>query len=198
MASYIEQFKSKMNWANTLERTDAFPLDRTSIWASYSDALKYAKADEKHPDARGLYGLSYIGQLLAVFENDKVKVYQITPTRDLEYLATGSDLNDVLQRVSNISEYCQEYYQRLKEKQAESQRMLLEEISLTNDSLWRAKEELTNSISKVKEQLYFVQNETLKEIEDYINSIYNKINEISKADFYGGEFIYNSETKEFE
>ena len=36
MANYIENFKSKMDWANVFVRTGNFPLDRSSIFSSYA------------------------------------------------------------------------------------------------------------------------------------------------------------------
>ena len=60
----IELFKSKLDWAMPFQRTGKFPLDRTSIFNSYADALKYAKGDGS--DERALGGTSYVGQLIIV------------------------------------------------------------------------------------------------------------------------------------
>ena len=60
----IELFKSKLDWAMPFQRTGKFPLDRTSIFDSYADALKYAKGDGS--DERALGGTSYVGQLIIV------------------------------------------------------------------------------------------------------------------------------------
>ena len=60
----IELFKSKLDWAMPFQRTGKFPLDRTSIFDSYEDALKYAKGDGS--DERALGGTSYVGQLIIV------------------------------------------------------------------------------------------------------------------------------------
>ena len=68
MASYIENFKSKLDWAMPFQRTGKFPLDRSSIFSSYADALAYAKQDES--DSRKLGGTSYVGQIVAVYGND--------------------------------------------------------------------------------------------------------------------------------
>lgn len=86
MASYIEIFKSKLNWANVLERTAPVPLDRTSIWGSFEDAQNYAYGSG---DSRELGATSYIGQVVTVYENDKVEVYKIGPTRELEKIGNG-------------------------------------------------------------------------------------------------------------
>lgn len=81
MASYTEDFKSKMNWGNVLERAAAAPLDRSSMFASYADAVLYAKGDGS--DVRGFGATSYIGQVISVYENDTVKVYAIDYDRSL-------------------------------------------------------------------------------------------------------------------
>lgn len=87
MASYYEKFKSKLNWANVLERTDAVPLDRTSIFGSLSEASEYARGEGK------LGGISYVGQIVTVYENDNVTVYKISSDRTLEEI--GSKLSSV-------------------------------------------------------------------------------------------------------
>lgn len=67
--AYIENFKSKLDWAMPFQRTGKFPLDRSSIFSSYADALAYAKQDET--DSRKLGGTSYVGQIVAVYGTDK-------------------------------------------------------------------------------------------------------------------------------
>lgn len=67
MSSYSETFTSKLDWAMPFQRTGTFPLDRSSIFSSYSDALNYAKQDGT--DSRKLGGTSYIGQIIAVYGN---------------------------------------------------------------------------------------------------------------------------------
>jgi hypothetical protein len=41
---YVENIKSIMQWGNSFERQDRFPLDRTDLHISYDDAVLYAKA----------------------------------------------------------------------------------------------------------------------------------------------------------
>ena len=67
--AYIENFKSKLDWAMPFQRTGKFPLDRSSIFSSYADALAYAKQDES--DTRKLGGTSYVGQIVAVYGTDQ-------------------------------------------------------------------------------------------------------------------------------
>ena len=76
MGSYIEIFKSKLNWANVLQRTAPVPLDRTDLFSSLADAIAYAKGDGS--DSRSLGGTSFVGQVLTVYENGNVNVYVIT------------------------------------------------------------------------------------------------------------------------
>lgn len=87
MANYIETFKSKMDWGNTFVRTGDFPLDRSSIFSSYDDAVLYAAGSGL--DSRGLGKTSYIGQIITVYENGKVNVYKINENRSLEGLGGG-------------------------------------------------------------------------------------------------------------
>lgn len=75
MANYNEIYKSKMDWQNVFVRTGNFPLDRSSIFGSYEDAKKYAKGDGS--DSRGLGKTSYVGQIIAVYENNLVSIYKI-------------------------------------------------------------------------------------------------------------------------
>ena len=43
MAQYQEAFTGKLDWAMPFQRTGAWPLDRSSMFESYEDALAYAK-----------------------------------------------------------------------------------------------------------------------------------------------------------
>ena len=88
--SYVEKEGVKaMPWSTFFTRTSNIPLDRSSIFGSYEDALKYAKGNELEPDSRNLVTASYIGQIITVYENDNVEVYKITPNRTLEELGRG-------------------------------------------------------------------------------------------------------------
>lgn len=88
MANYIETFKSKMDWGNVFVRTGDFPLDRSSIFSSYADAVLYAKGDGS--DSRGLGRTSYVGQILSVYESGEVKVYVIKEDRSLDAVGAGA------------------------------------------------------------------------------------------------------------
>ena len=64
MASYVETFKSKLDWAMPFQRTGDFPIDRTDLFSSYDDIIAYAKKDGS--DTRKLGGTAFVGQLLRV------------------------------------------------------------------------------------------------------------------------------------
>ena len=61
---YIET-GGNLDWALKFNRTGTFPLDRSSMFSSYADALAYAKMDGS--DSRQIGGTAYIGQLIAVY-----------------------------------------------------------------------------------------------------------------------------------
>ena len=79
MAQYQENFTSKLAWAMPFQRTGDFPLDRSSIFESYADALLYAKgldANGKPQDSRKLGATSYVGQVIVVYGNDAGSVQE--------------------------------------------------------------------------------------------------------------------------
>ena len=84
MANYNEESSVKLDFAMPFQRTGKFPLDRSSMFSSLADAVKYAKGDTSDPDSRGLCGSSYIGQQICVYENDEVKLYIIDQDRTLK------------------------------------------------------------------------------------------------------------------
>lgn len=89
--SDIEIFSSKLDWAMPFQRTGKFPLDRTDLFISYADAVKYAKGDLTDPDERGLCGTSYVGQIITVIDdNNKVTAYKINADRTLEAFSAAS------------------------------------------------------------------------------------------------------------
>lgn len=94
MANYIENFNSKLDWAMPFQRTGKFPLDRSTIFDSYNDALLYAQGG---PDNRGLSGTSYVGQIIVVYENDDVIPYVISESnsiRKLKRLAASQSVDN--------------------------------------------------------------------------------------------------------
>lgn len=96
MASYIEEFgtQARIAMPNVFDRTKSYPLDRSSMFSSYADAVEYAKGLYQGPgdrrpvahDSRGLAKASYIGQIITVYENDTVSVYKIDYDRALRLI----------------------------------------------------------------------------------------------------------------
>lgn len=104
--SYKENFKSYTDWGTVIVRSNKTPLDRTSIFGSYEDALKYAKGDGS--DKNKLGKTSYIGQFLSVHEKGSVEIYQIigddtkTPIeRSLRKVTNEVDLKQLNETLSN-------------------------------------------------------------------------------------------------
>ena len=90
MANYVENFNSKLDWAMPFQRTGKFPLDRTDLFSSYADAVKYAAGNTSAPDSRELCGTSYVGQIITVIENDVVTVYKIQSDRSLKEVGSAT------------------------------------------------------------------------------------------------------------
>lgn len=107
--AYIENFASKLDWSMPFQRTGKFPLDRTSIFESYADALAYAKQDSS--DKRALGGTSYVGQIIAVYglpdtgTKEEVAAYIITAVGEsaaLMKLAQTTATGDFGTDISNL------------------------------------------------------------------------------------------------
>ena len=91
MASFVDNFTGKVwDWTKPFQRTGQFPLDRSAIFSSYDDAVKYAKGDAADPDSRALYATSYVGQIISVYEGGKVNVYKIEEDRSLSGIGGGA------------------------------------------------------------------------------------------------------------
>ena len=97
---YIET-GGNLDWALKFNRTGTFPLDRSSMFSSYADALAYAKMDGS--DSRQIGGTAYIGQLIAVYgpgadgSTAEVSAYIITnvgASATLQKLAQSSATGD--------------------------------------------------------------------------------------------------------
>jgi archaellum component FlaC len=87
---YTENINSILKWGNAFQRQFGVPLDRSSLFGSYEDALAYAKGDAS--DERKLGGESYIGQIITVWGlNEKGKegvwVYSLVPSAKEGYKA---------------------------------------------------------------------------------------------------------------
>lgn len=91
MAEYIENVTlgtSKLDWAFPFQRTGAFPLDRSSVFSSYEDAVLYATGGG---DERGLSGSSYAGQPISVYdkETSTITLYIIDSDRSLKEVGSA-------------------------------------------------------------------------------------------------------------
>lgn len=77
MANYIDNLTATQiaPWYKVFQRNLDKPIDRSSLFGSLEDAEKYILGDGS--DSRGLGTTSYIGQVIAVYENGKVDVYVI-------------------------------------------------------------------------------------------------------------------------
>lgn len=103
MASYIDNSASTQSIGVSYSRTKSVPLDRSSMFSSYSDAVEYAKgqykadgeARAKAHDSRKLAGTSYVGQILTVYENDIVSVYKIDYDRSLKIIGGGDSIDKI-------------------------------------------------------------------------------------------------------
>ena len=107
---YVEKSGVKaMPWSTFFTRTSNIPLDRSSIFGSYEDAMKYAAGDESNPDERNLVTASYIGQIITVYENNDVKTYYITADKKLQeigrpsvvFASTADEIIDVSSPLNN-------------------------------------------------------------------------------------------------
>ena len=80
---------AKMEFPLGMKRQDAFPLDKSSVYGSLSDAQTYAQTSP----------LAYVGQVIAVVVDGTATIYQIKNTAgDLEALASG-DFEDNVEAV---------------------------------------------------------------------------------------------------
>lgn len=70
------------------QRTGEFPLDPSSVFASKADADLYAAGGA---DSRGLSGTRYVGQLIAVVENNITSLYTVEANDTLK--AVGGDVS---------------------------------------------------------------------------------------------------------
>jgi len=122
MAEYILDVlsqTSKLDWAFPFQRTGSFPIDRSAMFSSLTDAQNYALGvaeGEEAKDERKLGGTSYVGQIISVYEaaveaDDEngiaavpasVNAYIITPTRGLMKLAATTASGDVGADVADL------------------------------------------------------------------------------------------------
>lgn len=79
--SFTPGYSSMKSFGLVYKRLDPNPIDASSIFSSYEDALKYAEG--KGDDERKLGATSYVGQIITVYEKGSVNVYKIEEDRSL-------------------------------------------------------------------------------------------------------------------
>ena len=90
-SSIVDDFT---NVRYTFNRSEAFPVDITSIFYSLEDAQKYAKGDENDPDSRNLYPLAYQGQIISVITGQKT----IETTGTTDSTESSTETYDVIKQ----------------------------------------------------------------------------------------------------
>lgn len=105
---------SKLDWAFAFQRTGSFPLDRSSLFSSLSDAEAYARGDKT--DSRALGGSSYVGQPISVYDerNNSVSLYIIDTDRSLKEVGSAPlvDNNsiEIINNVVQLKDFGTKYY----------------------------------------------------------------------------------------
>ena len=131
--AYIDNF-GKLDWALEFNRTGKFPLDRSSMFGSYADALAYAKQDGS--DARKIGGTSYVGQIISVFgpgvdgETNEIAAYIITAVgsgASLMKFAQSSASGNVEEEIQKLAARITEVEGKLKVASAEADGLLSKE-----------------------------------------------------------------------
>lgn len=131
--AYIDNF-GKLDWALEFNRTGKFPLDRSSMFGSYADALAYAKQDGT--DTRKIGGTSYVGQIISVFGpgvdgvTDEIAAYIITAVgtgATLMKFAQSSASGDVEDEIQKLAARITEVEGKLKVASAEADGLLSKE-----------------------------------------------------------------------
>ena len=93
--------QNQMVWSNTLARSDAFPIEKFSIFNSLAEAQKYATGLPPYA------GLAYEGQIIAVTNDGQQEVYVVdttaTTTSNLRKLASGGDAGSILEQLNQLS-----------------------------------------------------------------------------------------------
>lgn len=109
MDEYIFDVASKLgkiDWPGSLQRSDAFPLDRSSVFSSLADAEKYVSNLADNPDDRKLSATSYAGQFISVYdENTKqIRPYLVQILLDTDGNIIGRTLKEFVLE-SNLDTY---------------------------------------------------------------------------------------------
>ena len=98
MSEYIFDVASKfgkIDWPGAIQRSDAFPLDRSSVFSSIEDAKKYITGEAT--DERKLGATSYAGQIISVYDNEtnQIRPYLVQVLLDDSGNVTGRILKEL-------------------------------------------------------------------------------------------------------
>ena len=102
--AYTQVVTKEMEWKVPFKRDDAFPLDRSTIFTSKSEAEEYISATKQNPHKKGV---PYVGQIIAIsFVNDETNeeyldIYKVTKTGEGASMSPIVDLGDSLYYDSN-------------------------------------------------------------------------------------------------
>ena len=96
--------KGKIDWPGALQRSDAFPLDRSSVFSSIEDAQVYITGVAN--DSRGLGATSYAGQIISVYDEDnkQIRPYLVQVLLDVDGNIIGHALKELVLE-SNLDTY---------------------------------------------------------------------------------------------
>lgn len=88
MATYVDSNFNFLGFPMGFQRDLGFALDRSEIFDSYADAVKYASGTlvDAEKDKRKLSPTSYVGQKISVVTDSAVEVYVIDTDRSLRRL----------------------------------------------------------------------------------------------------------------
>jgi hypothetical protein len=199
MNSYKEIYKSSIDWSNVFKRTTKNPLDRSSMFNSYNDALLYAKGEGD--DIRGIGGTSYVGQIISVFEDGKVSVFKIigkdeydengnviVKERNLEELISSEDVKTILESYSKTVDL--ETIKKEINDKIDNLQLNIEDTYVTNSELTEVKETINNLSSDTNSS--FVKNETLDNVKENIDE--ELLNLSNKLD---NDFVSKTELNEY-
>lgn len=183
MNSYKEIYKSSIDWSNVFKRTTKNPLDRSSMFNSYDDALLYAKGEGD--DIRGIGGTSYVGQIISVFEDGKVSVFKIIgkdeydengnviiKERNLEELISSENIKTILEPYSKTVDL--ETTKKEINDKIDDLQLNIEDTYATNSELTEVKETINNLSSDTNS--YFVKIDTLDDVQNNFNKQIEIIN----------------------
>lgn len=97
--AYTQVVKKEMEWRVPFKRDDAFPLDRSTIFTSKSEAEEYISSTKQNQHKKGV---PYVGQIIAIsFVNEETNeeyldIYKVTKTGEGASMTPIVDLGDTL------------------------------------------------------------------------------------------------------